>query len=102
MSQQASVMEPMNDSSMSLMEHLKELRVRLMWIVGGLLVGTLASMAFVEPILQFIIEPLSREGVIPQALGPTDTVGIFFKISFTVGASIAMPIIVYQIIAFVS
>jgi sec-independent protein translocase protein TatC len=102
MSQQASVVNPIDDSSMSLMEHLKELRVRLMWIVGGLLVGTLASMAFVEPILQFIIEPLSREGVIPQALGPTDTVGIFFKISFTVGASIAMPIIIYQIIAFVS
>lgn len=102
MSQQATAMDPISESSMSLMEHLKELRNRLIWIVGGLLVGTLASMAFVEPILQFIIEPLTREGVIPQALGPTDTVGIFFKISFTVGASLAMPIIVYQIIAFVS
>jgi sec-independent protein translocase protein TatC len=102
MSQQAAAMEPMSESSMSLMEHLKELRNRLIWIVGGLLVGTLASMAFVEPILQFVIEPLTREGVIPQALGPTDTVGIFFKISFTVGASLAMPIIIYQIIAFVS
>ncbi len=102
MSQQATVVNQIDDSSMSLMEHLKELRVRLMWIVGALLVGTLVSMAFVEPILQFIIEPLTREGVIPQALGPTDTVGIFFKISFTMGASIAMPIIIYQIIAFVS
>lgn len=102
MSQQAAVIEPMNDSSMSLMEHLKELRNRLIWIVGGLLIGTLATMAFVEPLLQFIIEPLTREGVIPQALGPTDTVGIFFKISFTVGASLAMPVIIYQIIAFVS
>jgi sec-independent protein translocase protein TatC len=102
MESQATTMEPMNDGSMSLMEHLKELRTRLIWIVGGLLVGTVASMAFVEPILQFIIEPLTREGVIPQALGPTDTIGIFFKISFTVGASIAMPVIIYQIIAFVS
>src|SRR5687768_10572198 len=97
---QATTMEPMDDSSMSLMEHLKELRTRLIWIVGGLLIGTLASMAFVEQILQFVIEPLTSEGVIPQALGPTDTIGIFFKISFTVGASIAMPVIIYQIIAF--
>jgi sec-independent protein translocase protein TatC len=101
MSQQATF-DPVNESSMSLLEHLQELRTRLVWIVGGLVVGTGISMLFVTPILQFIIEPLTREGVIPQALGPTDTVGIFFKISFTVGASLAMPIIVYQIIAFVS
>jgi sec-independent protein translocase protein TatC len=102
MSQQVTTMEPVPDGSMSLMEHLKELRTRLIWIVGGVLVGMLVSMAFVEPILQFIIEPLTREGVVPQALGPTDTVGIFFKISFTVGASLAMPVIIYQVIAFVS
>lgn len=102
MSQQASMMEPMNDGSMSLMEHLKELRTRLIWIVGGLLIGTLASMAYAEPIIRFILDPLMREGVVPQSLGPTDTIGIFFKVSFAVGASLAMPVIVYQIIAFVS
>jgi sec-independent protein translocase protein TatC len=101
MSQQATF-DPINDNSMSLLEHLQELRTRLIWIVGGLVIGTGLAMFFVEPILQFIIAPLTTEGVVPQALGPTDTVGIFFKISFTVGASLAMPVIVYQIIAFVS
>jgi sec-independent protein translocase protein TatC len=102
MSQQASTLDTVNENSMTLMEHLQELRVRLMWISGGLIAGTLLSMLFVTPLLEFIIAPLTREGVMPQALGPTDTVGIFFRISFTAGASLAMPVIAYQVIAFVS
>lgn len=101
MSQQAGTYPP-NDNSMSLMEHLQELRVRLMWIAGALIVGTLIAMAFAEPLISFINEPLIKHGELPQALGPTDTIGIFFKVSLTVGAVIAMPIIVYQIIAFAS
>jgi sec-independent protein translocase protein TatC len=87
---------------MTLMEHLQELRLRLMWITGGLLVGTLVAMIFVNPVIRFITEPLGQYGVKPQAIGPTDTIGIFFKVSFTAGAALAMPVIVYQIIAFVA
>lgn len=101
MSQEAMSYSP-DDNSMSLMEHLQELRVRLMWIAGAMIVGTIISMAFAEPLIAFINEPLSRQGVTPQALGPTDTIGIFFKVSLTTGAVIGMPVIVYQIIAFVS
>lgn len=101
MSQETMSYSP-EDSSMSLMEHLQELRVRLMWILGAMIVGTIISMAFAEPLIAFINAPLSSYGVTPQALGPTDTVGIFFKVSLTAGAVIGMPVIVYQIIAFVS
>ena len=96
------MMDPTNDGSMSLMEHLIELRGRLIWIVGTLLAGTVVALFFAEPIIQFIIQPLSNIGVIPQSIGPTDTIGVYFKVCFTVGASIAMPVIVYQLIAFVS
>jgi sec-independent protein translocase protein TatC len=95
-------MEPPNDGSMSLMEHLIELRTRLMWIVGAVIVGTVIGLFFADPIIQFIIRPLSMIGKTPQAIGPTDTIGVWFKVSLTTGASLAMPVIVYQIIAFVS
>lgn len=101
MTQQATALEPV-EGSMSLMEHLIELRTRLIWIIGTVLVGTVIALFFAEPIIQFIIQPLSNIGVTPQAIGPTDTIGVYFKVCFTVGASIAMPVIVYQIIAFVS
>ena len=93
---------PQDEEKMSLMEHLLELRYRLMWIVGALLVGTLISMIFVNPILQIVIAPLSAFGKTPQALGPTDSIGIFFKVGFTVGTALALPMIIYHIIAFMS
>lgn len=91
----------LDDTKMSLMEHLIELRYRLMWIVGGLLVATLACMVFVVPILELITQPLlAAGGQAPQALGPTDSIGIFFKVSFTMGTAVALPLIIYQVIAF--
>jgi sec-independent protein translocase protein TatC len=102
MTQQASMTEPLNEGNMSLMEHLIELRTRLIWIIGTMLIGVVLTLFFAEPIIQFIIEPLSTRGVIPQALGPTDTIGVYFKVSFTAGAALATPVIIYQIIAFVA
>jgi sec-independent protein translocase protein TatC len=99
---QATMIEPPTDGSMSLMEHLVELRTRLIWIIGTLLVGTVFALFFAEPIIEFIVRPLTEIGVTAQAIGPTDTVGVYFKVSFTVGAAFAMPVIVYQLIAFIS
>ncbi len=88
---------------MTLMEHLVELRKRLMWIVGALLLATILSMVFVVPILEFITRPLlASGGQAPQALGPTDSIGVFFKVSFTMGTALALPLIIYQVIAFMA
>ncbi len=95
---QPPVQNPIDESQMTLMEHLLELRTRLMWIVGSLLIGTIVAFSFKDPLLRFIQIPLGGSRLI--AIGPTDTLISIFKISFGVGASIAMPIIVYQLIAF--
>ncbi len=100
MTEAGSTHEPVEASRMTLMDHIRELRTRLIWIVGAVVVGTLISMIFVSPLLEFIIEPLTELGATPMAIGPTDTIGVFFKVSMTTGAILAMPIIVYQIIAF--
>jgi sec-independent protein translocase protein TatC len=89
--------DPVDASRMGLMEHLFELRTRLLWIVGALVAGTVLSMVFVTPILAFITEPVGKQLI---AIGPTDTISIFFKVSFAMGAAVAMPMILYQSIAF--
>ena len=101
MSQRSEGMEfdPVEAHRMGLMEHLAELRNRLIWIVAALLVGTVVSMVFVTPIRKLITEPVGDKLI---AIGPTDTIGIFFKVSLTMGAAFAMPVIVYQVVAFVS
>lgn len=100
MTQNTQALEPIEQSNMTLMEHLIELRTRLIWIAAALLIGTLLAMIVVNPLLRFITKPLTDLGAETIAIGPTDTISIFFKVSFTVGAVLAMPVIIYQIIAF--
>lgn len=102
MTQQTPTYNEIDEQKLTLTEHLVELRYRLMWIVGSLLACTLVSMIFVEPILELIIAPLLEYGKTPQALGPTDSIGIFFRVGFTMGAALALPMIIYQVIAFMS
>ncbi|MFO7631621.1 MAG: twin-arginine translocase subunit TatC [Caldilinea sp.] len=102
MSQSQPAYKPVDESRMTLMDHLRELRTRLIWVIGALIIGTAVSMLFVSPLLKFIIQPLTELGAQPMAIGPTDTIGVFFRVSFTTGAVLAMPVIVYQMIAFVS
>ena len=103
MSESIQVYDPIEESSMSLMEHLKELRVRLMWVVGALVLGTLLSMIFARGIVAIIVAPvIASEGGGVQALSPTESIVVFFKVAFVMGAAFAMPVIIYQIIAFVS
>jgi sec-independent protein translocase protein TatC len=98
MTQQAQAFDPVEASQMTLMEHLNELRIRLMWIVGALFVATILAFIFARPILIFLRTPLEDAKLI--AIGPTDTIINVFKVSFMAGASLAMPLIVYHLVAF--
>lgn len=94
--------DPFDESKMTLMEHLMELRYRLMWIVGAVAIGTLIAMTFANWLIRFIALPLSGYQAQLQALGPTDTIFIFIKVSFTAGTALAIPIIAYHMIAYVA
>lgn len=90
------------ETRMTLMDHLRELRTRLIWIVSAVIIGMLVSVVFVSPMLEFILRPLTATGAVPIAIGPTDTLVVFFKVSLTAGAILAMPVIIYQVVAFIS
>jgi len=100
--------DPFDDSRMGLLEHLAELRNRMIWIVGALLFGIVVSIAFVEPVIAFITEPVTSAGGSETdankliAIGPTDTIFVFFKVMFVMGVIVAMPVLVYQIVAFIA
>ncbi len=91
--------DPLDDSRMGLLEHLAELRTRMIWIVGALLIGTVVSFFFVERAIAFITAPVEEKLI---AIGPTDTIWVFFQVGFVMGAVVAMPVLVYQIVAFIA
>lgn len=87
---------------MSLMEHLIELRTRLIWISSALVVSTVVALFFYNPLVAFVTSTAREMGIELQLLNPLDSIGIIFRVSFTVGTALALPVIIYQIIAFMA
>jgi sec-independent protein translocase protein TatC len=84
---------------MSLVDHLSELRTRLFRCILAVVAGSLVGFYFAAPIRNFLLEPLP--GGQAQVLGPGDAFAIQLRISLVVGIILAMPVLLYQIWAFV-
>jgi sec-independent protein translocase protein TatC len=85
---------------MPLLEHLKELRTRLMRAAIALGITTAASFAFAKQVLVILIAPMGDTP--PQALKPTESLGNYMKVALFCGIILAMPAIVYQIGRFIT
>ncbi|WP_370770987.1 twin-arginine translocase subunit TatC [Actinomadura roseirufa] len=98
------------DGRMPLMEHLRELRNRLIKAILGLVAGGIVGWVFFGPIWDFIKEPYTRIPPEHCIAGKCDLVvhGIFdgffvhLKVALIFGALISSPIWLYQIWAFVA
>ena len=88
-----------HDREMTLLEHLAELRHRLIIAGAATILGMVIAALFLTwPVVQLLAEPYGAKLV---ALGPTETFVIYFKVALVIGAALAMPVIVSQIILFV-
>lgn len=91
--------------ALSILEHLQELRRRLMIAAGALLVGVLVSLwPLTGWAIDFLVRP-ARDRVENFQLvftEPLEFWTVYFRVSLLLGITIAMPVIVYQLIAFVS
>ncbi|MBA3911733.1 MAG: twin-arginine translocase subunit TatC, partial [Rhodobacter sp.] len=63
--------DEIDDSSAPLIEHLAELRNRLIWSVSAFLVAMILSFLVAEPILDFLLSPIERS---MRALGDPNPV----------------------------
>ena len=88
---------------MSLREHLDELRRRLIWVVLFVILSMVIAFVFRDQILSFLLEPgFSKLGERPIATEVLEVVGVTFKVTFMVGLVVSLPVVIYQIVRFVS
>jgi sec-independent protein translocase protein TatC len=93
--------EPLTrEDAFTILEHLAELRDRLIRAVIALVVATLLAFLFTDPLLEFLIQPMG--GLKPVFLRPTEMFVTYFKVSLIAGFILSMPVIIYQLMRFLA
>jgi sec-independent protein translocase protein TatC len=89
---------------MPFLDHLEELRQRLFWIIGAVLVGVVVAFVLLQKIdiIGFLQRPLAPylHGQKLVFTHPSDPFTIVLDASFVLGILLASPVIVYQAWAF--
>ncbi len=95
--------DEIDDSKAPLLDHLIELRRRLLWAFGALFVCFAGCLYFARPILSFLVAPLKAAG--QAKIINTEVFGGFvveLKVAFFAGLMLAFPVIANQLWQFVA
>ena len=97
------MIDDIDDSKAPLLDHLIELRRRLLWCVAALVVGFFVCFYFAKPIFAVLVQPLLAAG--QGKLIYTDIFEAFFvevKVAFFAALMISFPVLATQIWRFVA
>lgn len=93
-------MSKQTQAKMSLVQHLEELRKRLIIILVSVLLGTIACYQFIEVIMQYVLSLGSNMQLI--YITPSELFMVYVKISMILGIVISSPISLLQVWIFVA
>jgi sec-independent protein translocase protein TatC len=94
-----------SSGSMSFLEHLDELRKRILYSCFGVLAGVCASFAFIGKIYTFLMTPAVNALPAGSKLiytQPGEAFSLYIYISLISGAVLAAPFIMYQVWLFIA
>jgi sec-independent protein translocase protein TatC len=95
--------KPDEEKQMNLLEHIGELRRRLIYVLAALFIGLVLGLLAAEPVYDYLmsVEPASKLTEL-HAFSLWDGIGMYMKIAFVVALLIVLPFAFYQLWAFVS
>jgi sec-independent protein translocase protein TatC len=99
--------ETFDDSAgnMSFLEHLDELRKRLIYVVYALIAGCVVAYIFIGRIFDFIMKPMQQvlpPGSYLQFTSGAEPFMLYIKIGFLAGIFISSPLILWQVWKFIA
>lgn len=84
-------------SDMPFLDHLEELRIRLIKSLATVILFTIAAFVFSDKLISFLASPLPKV----YYMAPTEAFMAQVKVSLAVGVAAAAPVILYQLWMFV-
>jgi sec-independent protein translocase protein TatC len=101
--------DELDDSAAPLVEHLAELRNRLIWSVLAFVVAMVICFSFGSYILDFLLKPIEKtmrqlgnENPVMQYTAPQEYFFTLIRISMVGGLALSFPVIAYQMWRFVA
>jgi sec-independent protein translocase protein TatC len=94
--------------AMSFLDHLEELRKRLVYSILAVIAGFFLCWGYAEKIFAYmqtpIMDALHRNGMSEKLvyLNPTEPFNLYLKIGFMAGLFVASPFVLYQVWLFIS
>ncbi|HOG78698.1 MAG TPA: twin-arginine translocase subunit TatC [Anaerolineaceae bacterium] len=88
-------------NELTFLGHIEELRRRLLIAVGALIAATLVGLALTPQLVELLARPIGGTQNL-QAIQVTENIAVFMRISLLGGVILASPVILYEILAFLS
>ena len=91
------------DVEMSFLDHIEELRWRIIYSLIGVLIFTIAAWIFIDPIIEVVLLKPARDANAPlQNLRPFGQLFLYVQVAIIVGIVASLPNIFYQLWQFIT
>ena len=95
--------EESTDVEMSFLDHVEELRWRIIYSLIGIVVFTIIAWIFIDPLIEVVLLKPARDAHAPlQNLRPFGQLFLYFQVAIVVGIIASLPNIFYQLWKFIS
>ncbi|MDO9546514.1 MAG: twin-arginine translocase subunit TatC [Pelolinea sp.] len=91
---------PSESVEMPFWDHVEELRKRLLVALIALALATAGSFLFADQVINLLARPVGSIDSL-QSIEVTENVAVFMRVSLLSGVTIAMPVILYELLAFI-
>ena len=90
------------EKSMTIYDHLGELRTRIIWSFLAFIIFLVAGFFFAKPVIVYLqSDPIAKD-IQMNAFHLTDPLNVYVSFAFFIGLVLAAPVVLYQLWAFIS
>ncbi|WP_035157292.1 twin-arginine translocase subunit TatC [Cohnella thermotolerans] len=86
---------------MPLLDHIGELRKRLIYVLIVFVLGVVGGLFGAGPLFDYLVEKTPAGRIELSAFSPWDAIGLYMKFAFVISFVVAIPFALYQLWAFV-
>lgn len=87
---------------MTVVEHLTELRKRIIWVLVVFVLSLVAGLFCAGPVIEYMKNDPMAGGVPLKSFHPSDALSVYMQFAFVIGLIVTIPVALYHIWRFVS